>query len=296
MLEELRSITVFAKTAELGSFRAAAKALKLSPSVVSYHVSQLEARYDIALLYRSTRKLSLTEEGRKLFDHARVISEEAEFCLDILARDAISPAGTLKLSVPAVLTQSRLSQHIAEFCKRFPQVKLSISYTDARQDLISEGIDVAIRIGQMADSNLKAKGLGKLKRKLVCAADYYAAKPLPSHPHDLNSWSWIHLSMLPASRSFRRGRGKAVKTDNEASIEVNSVEATCQLAVQGLGLASPPDFMVDPLITEGKLVHVLPDWQMEDIPVYAVWPENVKRTSLANLFVTHLSETKQQLF
>ena len=288
MLDDLRALVVFAKTVELGSFKAASSAMGISPSVASYHISQLEQRHGIALLYRSTRKLSLSDEGKRLYEHARVVVDEAENCLDILARDTETPSGKLTLSLPAVLTQSELSEQIAAFSKSYPKVSLSITYTDVRQDLIAEGIDVAIRIGALKDSNLKSRRVGALKRYLVCSPDYYESMEQPSTPADLETWNWVGLGMLPASRTFKHDSGASISTRNHSNIEVNSVEATCQLALLGLGLASPPDFLVKEKIEQGKLIHVLPEWNIDDIDVFAVWPENVRRTSLAALFISEL--------
>ena len=290
-MDELRSISIFAKTVELGSFRAAAKEFNLSPSVVSYHISQLEERYNIALLYRSTRKLSLTDEGRQLYEHAKIISGAAADCFNILARESTSPSGKLTISVPGVLTRSKLSKQIALFSKAYPKVKLCITYTDVREDLIANGIDIGIRIGVMPDSRLKSKRITSLRRKLVCSADYYHTKPKPESPKELNEWNWINLTMLPSSRSFRNSKGDLVETENQSSVDVNSVDATCQLSIHGLGLSSPPDFMVDKKIEQGDLIHVLPEWKIDDIPVYAVWPQNVKQESIASLFVSLLTKT-----
>jgi len=288
MIDDLRAMVIFAKTVQLGSFRATAKEFELSPSVVSYHISQLEQRFGVALLYRSTRKLSLTNEGHRLYEHAKVIIDEAEEGLDVLAGETTSPAGKLNITVPAVLTRSALSNQIATFSKSFPKVELNITFTDERQDLIAEGIDIGIRIGQMENSNLKSKKLFKVRRKLICSQTYFCSKSKPVSPADLDDWNWIGLEMLPASRTFRNKQGEIFKTVNKSSILVNSVDATCQLAIHDLGLASPPDFMVEKEIDQGQLVHVLPDWEIADIDVYAVWPANQRRESLARRFINSI--------
>jgi DNA-binding transcriptional LysR family regulator len=285
MIDDLRAMVIFAKTVQLGSFRATANAFELSPSVVSYHISQLEQRFGVTLLYRSTRKLSLTNEGKRLYEHAKTMIDAAEEGLDVLAGEAASPTGKLNITVPAVLTRSALTKKIATFSKSLPNVELNITFTDERQDLIAEGIDVAIRIGQLDNSNLKSKKLFKVHRKLVCSQTYFSSKNKPSSPEDLNDWNWIGLGMLPASRTLKNQQGETFNTANKSSVMVNSVDATCQLAIHGLGLASPPDFMVEKEIDQGLLVHVLPGWEIADIDVYAVWPANQRRESLALKFI-----------
>lgn len=293
-MDELRSIRIFAKAVELGSFRAAAKEFGLSPSVVSYHISQLEQRYDIALLYRSTRKLSLTAEGKQLYEHAQAVARAAADCLNLLARESTSPAGKLVVSMPAVLIDSDLLIKVAEFSKTYPKINIDINYTDTRQDLIADGIDVAIRVGAMQDSSLKAKLVSKVNRKLVCAPEYYNLKDQPKSPLDLADWNWINMSMLPASRSFVNKKGKTIKTENVSNISVNSVNASHKFSLYGLGLSSPPDFMVNAQIESGDLVHVLPNWEMTHLDVFAVWPGNVKRRSMVNLFVSSLADENNQ--
>lgn len=169
MIDELRALAIFAKVVETGSFRSAANALKLSPSVVGHHVSRLEKRLGVALLYRSTRRLSLTHEGEKLFTSTKAMLSAAEKGLDSVAYHASEPTGKLNLTVPAMLTRSPLVSDIAAFAKEFPKVALSINFSDIQQDLIREGIDLAIRIGDLKDSALKSKRLFTMKRKLVVA-------------------------------------------------------------------------------------------------------------------------------
>src|SRR6185437_2160385 len=154
MIDELRALAIFAKVVEAGSFRSAANALKLSPSVVSHHVAQLEERLGVALLYRSTRQLSLTSEGEKLFNSAKTMLSAAEEGLNSLAFRATEPIGKLNLTVPAMLTKSLLVADIIAFAKTFPKVVLSINFSDIQQELIREGIDLAIRIGDLKDSTL----------------------------------------------------------------------------------------------------------------------------------------------
>src|SRR5580700_8826000 len=167
MIDELRALAIFAKVVEAGSFRSAANTLKLSPSVVSHHVAQLEERLGVALLYRSTRQLSLTFEGEKLFASAKSMISAAENGLNSIKHQTSEPSGKLNLTVPAFLTRSALVRDIAAFAKAFPKIALSISFTDVQQDVIREGIDLAIRVGELKDSALKSKRLYDMKRKLV---------------------------------------------------------------------------------------------------------------------------------
>ncbi|WP_274594863.1 LysR family transcriptional regulator [Parasedimentitalea marina] len=147
MLDQLRQIAIFAKTVDHGSFRAAAKALRLSPSVVSHHITQLEAQLGVALLYRSTRKLSLTRDGERLIGAARKMIDAAETGLHAVSDLAPQPSGELRVTAPAVLAQSTIVRRIAKFSIAYPGVRLALDFSDLRREVIGEGIDVALRMG-----------------------------------------------------------------------------------------------------------------------------------------------------
>lgn len=292
MIDELRAMAVFAKTVESGSFRSAAKALDLSPSVVSHHVSQLEERLGVALLYRSTRKLSLTHEGQQLFESAKAMLAAAEMGLNGVASRSSEPIGRLNLTLPAVLTRSVLIKSIAAFANAFPKVSLSINVSDHPQDLIRDGIDLAIRIGGLKDSTLKAKKLFRMERKLVMAPAYGKNRKSPRHPKDLNDWDWVHLKMRPTHKVLINPKGDRYQIDYDPRITVDSVDAVCQLAVEGIGLASPPSFLVEKDIKAGRLVELLPKWSIESLDVYAVWPPNASRESLTARMIQFLKRQK----
>ncbi|NIB41741.1 LysR family transcriptional regulator [Pseudomaricurvus alkylphenolicus] len=281
-------MAIFAETVRLGSFRAAAQSLDLSPSVVSYHISQLEQRLGNALLYRSTRSLKLTHEGEQLFESAEQMLELARTGLAKVQPQADVPSGRLKLALPSVLIRSPWARKVADFAHQYPGIELQISSTDERQNIVQEGVDLAFRIGAMEDSAIKSRRLGNIERKLVCSADYYHRHTPPKTPRDLSDWQWIRLSMLPRERTLKKPGRKPVTVQFVNCVSVNSVELMTQFCRFGLGVATPPDYLVDEAITESELVELLPDWSVDPIPVYAVWPENVSAHSNAMLLLKSL--------
>lgn len=289
MFDELRAIAIFAKTIETGSFRGCAKALGLSPSVVSHHIAQLEQKLSLTLLYRSTRKMSLTAEGERLYEASKKMLEAIELGLDSILPAAENPSGTLKVSMPSILVRSGLMEKIAQFCREFPNVKLQFNFTDKSVDLIEEGFDMGIRIGILKESGLMAKKLFSFGRKLVCSPSFFEKQIKVKKPEDLSTLRWIGIEMLPLSRRFRNGKGKGVTVNYQTNVICDSVDAAYQLAVAGAGLSSPPDFLVERDIKEGKLVEVLPEWQMEPLSVYAIWPQNLLKNNLASRFRNSLS-------
>lgn len=274
MIDKLRSMAIFAETIKQGSFRAAAKELKLSASVVSYQITQLEKSVGTALIYRSTRSLSLTSEGEVLYLHALNMIQAAHQGLNQITSQRKELRGTLTLSLPSALIKSDLSKKIAQFSKLHPCLNFKLFYTDDRQDLIHKGIDLAFRAGEMDDSNLMSKRIGEINRKLVCSYGFWKENKNPISPPDLTKLNWIKLDMLTNQRTLINSHGEKNVISFKSNISVNSVEAMTQLCINGAGVATPPDFLIENEIKNNMLIELLTNWQVEPIPLYAVWPNN----------------------
>ncbi len=289
MIDNLRAIILFTKTAELGSFRKCARHFNLSPSVVSQQISRLEKKHATTLLYRSTRKLSLTDEGKAFYLKAQEMMESAQQALDTLSQNAAEPTGKITLSMPAGLVKSALMRKIASFALHHPQLKLDIQFTDQRVDMVAEGIDLAFRVGKMNDSSLKSIRLGDIKRSLVCSPQYAALHSLPKQPEDLSDWNWIKMKMMPPYRTLLDQNGQARDIAFQAQIEVDNVEAMVEMTRMGLGLSTPPDFLIKDDLAQGKLIEVLKEWHPAPMTVYAIWPENSVRRHLTHLLLERLT-------
>ncbi|MFD2206154.1 LysR family transcriptional regulator [Kiloniella antarctica] len=280
MIDELRAMAVFAKTVETGSFRAASRELDLSPSVVSHHVSQLEEKLGVALLYRSTRRLSLTHDGEKLFRYAKEMLVSAESGFDAIAKRASEPRGKLNITLPAGFIQGPMVEDLAAFARAYPKVMLSINFSDHQLDVIREGIDLAIRVGTVHDSSLKAKKLTDLKRMLVASPACCARHPVPQKPSDLRDWEFIGLRMRPNDKLLTNASGKSVRVPYQPQIVLDNIHAVVQMAKAGLGVVTPPKYLVEDDVMSNKMVELLPEWEVESLPVYAIWPPNAPRESL----------------
>lgn len=274
MIDDLRAIAIFAELVRQGSFRRAARVLSLSPSVVSYHVSQLEQKHGVALIYRSTRKISLSHEGATLYRYAEEMLAAAQHGLSQISDFSTEPSGRLTVTLPSALTRAPMTHRIGEFSRLYPGIELQILYSDRTRDLIAEGIDLAIRAGDLADSSLKARRIGQIERRLVCTPAYLAEHGTPMHPTELADWDWVRLAMLPARRTLIGPRGESLVIEYSGRLSVDNVEAMTQFCLQGLGLATPPDHMVETALQSGELVEVLPAWRVESMPLYALWPAN----------------------
>ncbi len=291
MLDELRQIYIFAKTVDHGSFRGAAQSLRLSPSVVSHHVGQLEKRLGVALLYRSTRKLSLTADGERLLAAAHTMIDAVETGVHDIAYQTQQISGILRLTVPAFLGQSDLTNQFARFTLKNPKVQLEIDYSDARRDVIADGYDVAIRAGDMQDSSLKARKLFEMRRCLVAAPAYLKTRPKPSLPKDLTDWDWLEFGPVWNTKRVFKNSGKTSTLAKQSfRISVNDAYALSHLARAGAGVAIIPEFIAAPYVSTGELKHLLQDWSVDSINVYAVWPQNAPKGGLIKLFINFLSE------
>ena len=288
MIDKLRSMAIFAETIKQGSFRAAAKELKLSPSVVSYQVTQLEKSVGTALIYRSTRNLSLTSEGKVLYQYALNMIQVAHQGLSQVTSEKQGLRGTLTLTLPAAIIKSDISKKITQFSKLHPCLNLKLFYTDNRQDLIHKGIDLAFRAGELSNSNLICKRIGQISRKLVCSYNYFKENNMPTSPLDLSKLQWIKLDMIANHRTLIKPNGENYKITFESNISVNSVEAMTQLCINDAGIATPPDFLVERELKNNVLVELLPNWKVEPIPLYAVWPSNIFQNNNAKHLLNFL--------
>ncbi|KVX01182.1 LysR family transcriptional regulator [Shewanella frigidimarina] len=290
MINHLRHMSVFAKVVDEGSFRAAANTLGLAPSRVSQTVSDLEKYLGVSLLNRTTRKLFLTNEGRKLYIHAAEITRSAEAGINELNIYSQQPIGSLKVSMPAFLTSSSISGAIAKFAQQYPTVSLSLHYTDQVVDILNEEIDLSIRVGWLKDSSLMCRKLGESQRLLVAGPKYVMSQPIPKHPTDLKDWNWIRFSMRPNTVDFTSRAGEEVSVSETSNISVNSADALWYFASQNLGLTILPEPVAREQIKSGELVNVLPEWQLKPLGYYAVWPDKSRRETLTLLLVRFLAE------
>lgn len=291
MIDDLKSMAVFVEAIKQGSFRGAAKTLGLSAPSISYNISELEKRLGCALIYRTTRKLSLTHEGEQLFIHAKKMLESAEQGIQALQKTQQDLRGHLRVTITSALLNSKVSRAVADFAHANPLINLSINFTDQQEDIVANAIDVAIRAGKLEDSSLKCKRLGSIERKLVCSKSYYENKQAPKHPKDLQQWDWINLKMMPQHRMLKRRAEAAVKAFGKNRISLNSVESASVFCRYGFGLATPPEELVRHSINDGSLLEVLPDWKVDPIDFYALWPNNASPSSLTRKLIKFLETT-----
>lgn len=282
MIEDIRYLIVFAKIAEIGSISKGAKAIGLSTATASQHLTKLEKNLGCALFYRNTRKITLTHDGEKLLETAKSILETYEQGINDLRKSSIIGTKKLNISIPAIFIHGDFMSYITEFMKDYPDLILNITCDDEKNDIVFENIDVAFRIGEPIDSSLKAKYLFELPRSIVATKEFLRTYNEPQIPNDLETMKWIGLSMRPHSRLLKNNEnGEEIKISYNPYVCVNNVEASYQLAKLNAGLAAPPDYLSKNDILSGDIVRVLPQWELQPLNVYAIWPGNLPINSIA---------------
>ena len=287
-------MTVFVRAVETESFSGAARRLGLAKSVVSRRIASLEDRLGTSLFHRTTRRLSLTETGHAYYERARNILTDVVEAEETARQLQSELRGTLKVAAPMSFGHLHLSAAIADFLVTHPQLEIELDLNDRRVDLVSEGHDLAIRIGKLADSSLIARRLAPC-RHVVCASPaYLQARGEPRSPEDLESGhhDCLGYSNRPASQewSFRVGGEWRGIRNRTRRLGVNNGDVLRDAAIKGIGLVVLPTFIVSEALRRGELEAVLCDFELDDPAIYAVWAPNRALSAKVRVFVDFLGE------
>ena len=288
----LNRLVVFVAVVEAGSLTAAARRLGLAKTMVSTHMQRLEVEVGASLLVRTTRSLSLTDAGAAFYEASRRIVLEAEQAIAAAGEETADPRGTLRVSAAVDYCSNVLAPMAVELVKRYPQLKIEMIAEDRRADLIAEGVDLAIRVGRLADSSHQAVQVGTFEQWLVGRPDLFAAGELPRHPEQAAAYPFIALTVLPnpLSRTFENFAGDKRSVRFDAAILSNTALAVRRAALAGGGLAVMPDFAVAGDIAEGRLIRLLPDWTLPGGGIHCVFPQARHRPKKIRVFVDALRE------
>ena len=294
-MDNQSEMAVFVRVAEAGSFSAAARALNLTPSAVSKLIGRLEDRLGARLLNRTTRRVSLTEEGHAFLQRAAPILaaiEDAERAVTELHGE---PRGLLKVNASTAFAQNHLEPLIPGFLARFRELSIQLTLTESFVNLIEEEVDVAIRVGQLTDSSLIARRLGSAQRMIVGSPDYLNKHGMPKTPDDLKHHNCLRLI---TGTSFNRwefeGPGGPRAIDASGNFETNNATVLHRAALAGLGLIRAANFVVGADVKAGRLLQVLADFESPTAtPVNAVYPHSRHLSPKVRAFVDMLVTTFQ---
>jgi len=288
-MADLNNMMVFLKVVELGSFTLAADAIGLPKSNISRKVTKLEQELGVLLLERSTRSLHLTEIGQVYYQHCQRIHEEmlnAEHCIDAMATVA---SGTIKLSCSISTGQALLAPLLAKFCQQYPLIKLDLNVSNRRVDLIDEGFDLLIRVGESPDSNLISKKVFQTTMQLFASDNYLTKSEKLIEPKDLHQHQCLFMNEIDIKPKWQLYSGDRHEVVNiKPSICCNDFNILKRAAEQGEGVVLLPHYFVQE--TDKRLQRVLPSWQGPTLNFYAVYPSRKGATPKIRALLDFLEE------
>jgi DNA-binding transcriptional LysR family regulator len=273
-MDRLSEMQSFVAVVEQGGFTDAARAIGVSKSVVSKNVSSLEARLGARLLNRTTRRVNPTEIGLAYYDRATMVLSKALEADEMVTAMQTDPRGTLRISVPVNFGLSYISPAVGDFLHQYPDVLINMVLDDSFVELVADGYDLAIRIGQMEDSSLKARKLGEARPVLVAAPEYLRKHGTPENLDDLSKHHLLHYTNLSTGNFWRlktrSGETRDIRVGGRFT--ANNGEALRRGAEAGLGIALLPTFVLEDRVRSGKLVEVLPESTLGTLGIFAVYP------------------------
>lgn len=268
---EWQGISEFVAVAESESFTKASQQIKLSTAQVSRQVSQLEQRLGIKLLYRTTRKVTLTQEGKIFYQHCRAVLDGLQNAQDIVQNLQNKPKGELKISATVTYGEQVILPLVNQFIKQYPEVEVEAYLTNKQVDLVDEGYDLAIRIGDLKDSSMMARKLSK-RSNYVCASPNYLRQF--GTPHTLSEL--IRHNCLLGTLDYWRfnveGKEKTVKVSG--NVRYNSGYGLTQAALQSIGIVQLPDYYTQEYLESGELIPILEQYRIPEEGIWAVYPQN----------------------
>ncbi len=285
-IDRLTLWQTYVRVVETGSFSAVARELGTSQPQVSKQVAALEARLGVRLIRRSTRKLSMTEEGERFYVEARRIVQEVSE-VESQLQGAGQPQGTLRIACPPVFARLKLLPLAASFMRQYPQLTLEFSVHDRFVDLVEEGIDVAIRIGELTDMGLHAKRIGTARRICVASSRYLTERGTPQTPDELHAHDCILYTLLTTGATWPF-EGMPVKVTGR--VRGNSPEVVTTMALRGLGIAMAPDFLFGDALVSGDLRQILENWPVPGLPIHALYLARRYVPARVRLFVGYAAQ------
>jgi len=294
MSDRLQELQVFVRAAESGSFSKAARELKLSQPSVSRIIGELETRLGVTLLLRTTRRITVTDAGALFVERAREILSQIEDAEDA-ARGLDSLRGTIRLAIPIMYGTREIIPRLPKFLGMHPLLRVEMMVVDARQDLVAEGADVAIRLGDLDDSAFGARRLATLPTMLVATPGYLATRGTPRTPADLASHDCIAGpgNFGRNSWSFNRN-GTEMSVDVCGRVSADSGPGLFASVMAGLGIAMASSVMAGPEVKAGTLVQLLRGYRLPSVDVHAVFPSGPRPSAKVRALVDYLVKELKQ--
>ncbi len=290
-MDTIDAMRVFVAVVERNGFSAAADALDISTTAVTRQIAALEKRLSARLLNRTTRRVSPTSTGAAYYQRCVQLLAEFDALEASVGAQALQPSGRLRINAPVSYGIARLAQLLPGYSARYPQVELDLSLSDRLVDMVEEGFDLAIRITRQPSPSLIARRLAQARILLCAAPSYLARRGAPDTPHALAEHDFLSYTYSATGDNWTlQGPQGETSVNLTARMRANNGEVLREAAIAGMGIVAQPDFIVGPALADGRLVPVLPEWQLPSIDIHAVYASRSHLAPKVRSFIDYLVE------
>ncbi|MGE4340202.1 MAG: LysR substrate-binding domain-containing protein [Pigmentiphaga sp.] len=290
-MDRLTSMQVFVRVAEVGSFAGAATELDMSPAMVAKHIRHLEERLQITLIRRTTRRQSLTDFGKEFLERCRNVLAEVEAAENLAAESQSAPRGLLRINAPVTFGSTWLAAALADYLRAYPEVTVELSISDRMVDLVDEGYDAVIRIGELSDTSLRARAITPYEMVVCAAPSYLAGRQVPQRPVDLAQHDCLGFAhWTPRNQWLFEGPGGAETVEVRGPLIVNMGHALRAAALAGLGIILQPRMLLQDDIDLGRLVPLLSGWRHTVRPMNILTAADRRRTRKLESLVDFIAQ------
>ena len=293
-MDRLTAMNMFVRVVETGSFSAVAKEINSTQPTISKNIAELESWLGAKLLNRSTRSLRLTETGTDYYERCVAILQDVEEAEQVVGQLQTQPKGLVRISTVVAFGRLHVVPRLTDFFKQYPDIKVDVRLSDRVVDMVEEGVDIAFRMGKLADSSLIAKKLCFSPVVTVASPDYLKQHGIPGHPRDLRDHNYLVYSDGAGRAEVEfQDQGEPFFVRAEGNLTTNNSEALRTALLSGIGIARTPRWLVGDAIGRGELVPVLEDFQPDPVDIHAVYPPGRHLPSKVRCFIDYFSEQFQ---
>ncbi|MGV4796779.1 MULTISPECIES: LysR family transcriptional regulator [Rhizobium] len=292
-IDRLTGLIAFAKAGSLGSYTAAARSLSISPSAISKSVQRLEQNLGVALFTRTTRSLTLTNEGRELHERTLRLLRDAEEIEQVAKAARAAPSGNLRIATSLPIGLHVIAPALAEFRRLYPTVTIDLRLSDQMVDLIEEGIDLAVRIGELSDSRLLSRRLSPHRLCCYASPEYLAKRSIPKHPNELEEHETVNMRYQSTGQVFRwpfQIGAREVEIVPSSGIVVDASEGVMAAIAAGAGIGMGTSFAAAAWVKRGELKPILLEFAVDRHNITAVWPESRRTNPAVRAFLMMLAD------
>jgi LysR family transcriptional regulator for bpeEF and oprC len=292
-MNKLQAMEVFVQVVDAGSFTRAAEMMQLPKATVSTLVQSLESALSTKLLHRTTRQVTVTTDGAAYYERCLRILSDVRDAEESLSRTRLSPSGRLRVDAPTGLSSEILVPALPAFFERYPDIMLELGSSDRPVDLVEEGVDCAVRGGELWDTSLIARRVGVVNFLTAASPGYLEKYGTPQHPRDLDRHRCVNYFSAKNGKTydwdFTRG-DERIDVPMRGVIALNDSNAYVEAGLAGLGIIQMTDYLVHKHMETGRMVQILPDWTSDPLPIHVVYPQNRHLSAKVRVFVEWVAE------